>query len=73
MPAIAKVVTVSVFKFFHYLEPLFSSSFFGFVCLSFLGIYMLNRISPSPSGEIHIHMFGGVLQVLLCLCSFLKK
>lgn len=64
MPAIVKVATVSGFKFFVYLEPYFSVSFFGFVCLSFLGIYMLNKTSPSPSSEIHIHVFGGVLQIL---------
>lgn len=68
MPAIVKVVTVSVFKFFIYLDLLFSTSFFGFVCLSFLGIYMLYRTSKSPSGEIHIHVFGGELQIVLCLC-----
>lgn len=31
------------FKFFVYLDPLFSSSFFGLVCLSFLGIYMVSN------------------------------
>lgn len=68
MPAIVKVVTVSVFKFFVYSEPLFCSSFFGFVCLSFLGIYMLNKTSQSASGEICICVFSGVLQIVPCLC-----